>query len=397
MGIAILKQYDILIIGGGLVGCSLALALAQKTSLKVCILEANSSFISWSATKQYHRVSAITLQSKQFLQKLDVWDGIQKKRFSAFHQIQIFNTKGQDVIEFKSEEMAAPALGFIIENNLIQTELMQKIKQFPQIEWVSPIVLNTFYENENAVVVTSQEGQEFHAQLAVAADGTNSWLRGQAGIACIKKDYQEEALVTTVTTSLAHGNTARQIFLPSGPLAFLPLADQHTSSIVWTLPSEKAKELKTLDENLFKQKLAHAFVQRLGEITSIDQRHAFPLIKQTSENYIRSRVILVGDAAHTIHPLAGQGVNLGLQDAAFLADLLKEVKQPNLASLKILRRYERSRRAENAMMMKGIDIIKYLFQNQQKPIQSLLSFGLKTTNHSSWIKKRLMQYAVGGR
>lgn len=390
-------QYDVVIVGGGMVGMTLACMLAEKTSLTIAILEAQPHQHPWTAAAYHHRVSAITPLSRRIFQSLHVWDAIQRCRVSPFSQIQVWDAASKGEVTFDSREIAEPVLGYIIENNLIQSALEAAIKKYSQITLVAPVKLASLVEKEDGIELTTDQGQVIQGKLAVGADGGHSWLRQQAGISITQHPYGQSAIVATVSTELPHHAVARQVFLATGPLAFLPLLDEKASSIVWSLPTDEAKQLMEMDEALFQQKLAYAFEYRLGDITELGQRYSYPLIKQQANHYVQSRIALVGDAAHTIHPLAGQGVNMGLLDVVSLVDVLvTAIKQHReMASYATLRRYERWRRADNAVMLAGVDMIKCLFASEKKSVQTMRSLGLNTVDRWSGIKNIFARYAVG--
>lgn len=393
------KSYDIIIVGGGMTGLALACMLAQKTSLTIAVLESQSHSSSWSASHYHHRVSAIALSSQRILRSLRVWDDISRQRVSPFRQILVWDAAGHGEIRFNSNEIAEPLLGHIIENNLIQSVLEAKVRQYSNVEIIAPVKLEKLIENENGIELIADDERVYKTRLAVAADGANSWLRKQAKINIKKFDYQQDAIVAAVHTALPHHETASQVFLATGPLAFLPLQEECTSSIVWSLPVNKANELMAMEAQDFQQALAQAFEYRLGDILKIEQRHVFPLSRQNTEEYVKPGIALIGDAAHTVHPLAGQGINIGLLDAASLADVLCDAIKNNrdFASYTNLRRYERWRKADNLTMLAGVDMIKNLFASEKKSIQTMRSLGLNATHRMKWIKNCFARHAVGDR
>ena len=390
---------DIIITGAGIVGLTLACALAQQTSLSILILEAQPNVPTWSAQAYHHRVSAIALSSQRIFQSLNVWDVIQQKRVSPFIAMQVWDAAQQGEIHFDSRDIAQTELGFIVENNLIQHALWEKIKTYPQIQLIAPVQLSHLQVNENDVVLTTTDQQHFSARLAIAADGAQSWLRSAAGIPLQTKAYGQQAIVAEVTTAEPHAQTARQVFLPSGPLAFLPLQPERVSSIVWSAQAEDATRLLALDEQAFTHELTQAFSSRLGAVESTGRRFAFPLQKQQAQHYVTTRIALAGDAAHTVHPLAGQGVNMGLLDAASLAEVIADAvaARRDFSSGVVLRRYERWRRADNLTMAGGIDLLKNLFASDKAAVQSLRSFGMSAVNQTRFLKNIFSRHAVGER
>lgn len=396
-----MKSYthDIIIIGGGIVGLTLALALAKQTTLAIVVLESQSQIMPWSKAQYSHRVSAIALSSQRIFKALNVWDRIQSKRISPFTQIAVWDDQSKAELQFDCKEIGSPQLGFILENNLMQWALLEEITKYSNIKLINSVTLTSFYDACDHIILKTHEEELHRGKLVIAADGAHSWLRDQVGINIQKADYQQEALVATVKTKLPHDNIARQVFLNSGPLAFLPLEDANTSSIVWSLSKEAAARGRMLDEKMFQAELANAFSYRLGEVIETSKRFSFPLAKHQAETYIKPRIALVGDAAHMVHPLAGQGVNMGMLDAACLSEIIANAhaKQRDFSSLATLRRYERWRKADNFAMQTGIDVLKNIFESDKKTIQNFRSIGMNLTNQTNWFKKIFITHAVGNR
>lgn len=393
------QNFDIAIVGGGNVGLTLALALAKNTDLSIAIFEASDVSHPFNADEYHYRVSAVALASSRIFESLGVWDAMQAMRVSPFTSTHVWESTSNAQLDFSCNDISQPLLGHIVENNVMQNALLAKLADYPQIQLLKPITLQPLRTQEDSVLLTDDGGNSYHARLIVAADGARSWVRGQVGIPVERDDYDQKAIVATVETDLPHQKCARQVFLPSGPLAFLPLAESRMSSIVWSLPTEQAEELKDVDLESFRQQLEEAFAGQLGSIKAISKRYTFPLIRQQATSYVKDHVALVGDAAHVMHPLAGQGVNLGLLDAASLAEVIADAHRAgkDYADFKTLRRYERWRRADNLALMTGVDIIKHFFASENPTVKTARAVGISMVNRLTVLKNIFTRYAVGSR
>lgn len=353
-----------------------------------------------SLSSSHNRVSALSLGSQRFLDELGAWKSIQT---SPYKKMFVWDSSSQGKIEFNCSDVQQPALGFIVEDQLIKNALLEKLKEKNNVEIVAPITLeklifaekDTGYQlkacgHDKDVSINSQ------CNLIIAADGAQSWVREQAEIKTTITDYQHKAITATVTTELPHQQTAWQCFSPEGPLAFLPLEDSHQCSIVWSIENTYADELLALNDNDFQNKLTSIFANKLGNITLASPRAAFPLKMHHAKNYVLPHLALAGDAAHTLHPLAGQGVNLGLQDAACLASIILSAFEKNrdYSSLMILRKYERERKSENTIMLRTVDSLKTLFASEKKWLASIRGSGLNLVNKTGVIKNFFIQYAM---
>lgn len=387
-------QFDAIIVGAGIVGGTLA-GLLANAGHKIAIVEPRvpQSFDPESAFEL--RVSAISRASQRALVEVAAWDGILAKRAHAYEAMQVWDAGGSGVIRFDASDVGEADIGHIIENNVIQSSLLETLQANESISVFTPskVVALKFSEmGQRSVKLDS--GEQLNAHLVVGADGPNSAIRDLAGLSVSREDYGQKGLVAVVKTEHHHQDTAWQRFLPGGPLAFLPL-DEGYSSIVWTLPSDRAdRHLKQADEE-FKRALAEACDYHLGAITELGPRAAFPLVGSQASAYIAEGVALVGDSAHTIHPLAGQGVNLGIKDAVALAEILSPLSSREWASHKRLRQYERSRKGDDVLTMKVMEGFKTLFGHDANIVKLARNTGLNIFNSIPLVKQQIMRNAMG--
>ena len=304
------QPYDIIVSGAGMVGASAALAFS-KQGYRVALLEPHEIKKPKEADKVEYdiRVSAISPTSQVILTQLGVWQMLDHSRVCDYEKMSIWHQNGKARIEFDCVELARDSLGAIVENREVLRALHEICESQPGIDWYLPDSIETLVENsDQGLSVNLSSGVSLEAQLLIVADGRTSPTRELAGIDTHSGDYRQQAIVANVTTTLAHDFTARQRFLETGPLAFLPLANGQ-SSIVWSCDSEYSEEIKQLDDAAFCAVLSEAFEFQLGEITDIGPRQRFPLTWHSCEQWVCHRVVLIGDAAHSVHPLAGQGVS----------------------------------------------------------------------------------------
>lgn len=387
------EYFDAVIVGGGMVGGTLAALLGQSDK-RVAVLESAPATELEAEAPYELRVSALSRASEQILRKVKAWDGIIKRRAAPYESMVVWDSTGSGEIRFDAADLGEPDLGHIIENRVIQLALQERLTELEMVKVFSPAQFKTAHYSDKGLRVELSTGQILETALLVGADGARSAVREWAQIDMAVNDYAQQGLVCVAQTELPHQWTAWQRFMPTGPLAFLPLPDPQFCSIVWTLPSDQADAYVLQDESTFKQYLAQALDYRLGQVLSVSERAAFPLKGRHVERYCAECVVLVGDAAHTIHPLAGQGVNLGLKDVAELAEqLLRDAK--HWGSFKVLRRYERARKADNALTLHSMEGFSLLFGNKLSVWQVVRNQGLSLVNQMPWVKEQLARYALG--
>nr|WP_321242509.1 FAD-dependent monooxygenase [uncultured Tolumonas sp.] len=386
-----MKMLDLVIVGAGMVGLALASAL-RESGLRIAVID--QKLPEDMTPEPATRVSAINLASERFLTRSGAWSLLERK--AIFTGMSVWEKDSFAHFELDASQFQQPHLGHIVENNVIQQALLTTL-QDSSVELFCPAQIQSVSENEQGVVVLLDNQQMLFTRLIVAADGANSWLRQQFRIPVTSWDYQHTALVATIRTAEPHQNIARQIFTPQGPLAFLPLWQENLCSIVWSLPSLQAEDLASCAEAEFNHRLAAEFDVRLGVCELVSARVLCPLKARYARQQVQSRLILMGDAAHTIHPLAGQGVNLGLMDAAALADtLLQSIKQQTpIDDAMTLRRYERWRKAEAMQWLTTMEGFKQLFSGDH-PLKKLVrGAGMRLAAHSMPLMKPLLAQALG--
>jgi 2-octaprenylphenol hydroxylase len=407
------SEFDILIIGGGMVGAALALAL-QQSEYRYAIVEREQRdhFLKipkpsreqpgFASVDEYDcRVSALTAASQQFLNRQGAWPAMLNDGVSPYQSMHVWDAEGTGCIDFAAAEFYLPELGHIVENRVTQCALYQQLvgleKQRKDFELLDAELIERLEFNDGKGLVQLQSGRSLTASLVVGADGANSMVRRMAGLPTREWDYNQDAIVATVETKQPHGCVARQRFMDSGPLAFLPLADPHHCSIVWSTTPDLADALMSKDDNAFNLALTQALESELGEVTNISTRYRFPLRQRHAKQYFDDGVVLVGDAAHTIHPLAGQGVNLGFMDAAALGDELVRASKRHLPAneLSVLQRYQRRRMGANLAMAGLMEGLKHLFEEDALPIRWLRNTGMKWLNNQPFLKKQIIREAMG--
>jgi len=397
------RQADVLIVGAGMVGSTLALALAGS-GLHITLLDAAS--LSTPPSFDPHspfstRVSALSAASQKLLEDLGVWAGIVSRRACPYRQMQVWDGSGSGQIEFSAASLHTETLGHIVENTVVTAALLERL-QDSAIHLCGNTTVSGLEQTRSGWRLALQNGGHLHAPLLLAADGATSRIRELAGFAVHERDYLHQAIVTSVRCEKPHQYCARQRFTDDGPLAFLPLTfaadkEEHWCSIVWSVLPDEAKRLMALDDGAFCTQLAEAFEYRLGAIEQTDQRLCIPLRQRHARRYIKRGLALLGDAAHCIHPLAGQGVNLGFLDTAALANTLLAARAQgeNLADLRVLGRFERRRMPHNLAMMLAMEGFERLFQADAPPLRWLRNQMLDSANRLPLVKNWFASQALG--
>ncbi len=390
-------DYDLIIVGGGMVGATLACALGGGP-LRIAVLEGHESDFHWPLQEYEIRVSAITRATQNVFANIGAWEAMAAMRVSPYEGMRVWDATGSGEIAFDAAEIGEPDLGLIVENGVILAALRERMAQFDNIELLCPVRGESLVVHEHAAHLRLADGRELSARLVVGADGAESWVRGQAGIETVGWPYDQHAVVATITHSLSHQRTAWQRFMPDGPLAFLPLPEEDKCSIVWSTSPEHAAELAEMEKSAFLDELQNSFGDRLGRMLEVGPRGVFPLQLKHARAYCAPRLVLVGNAAHAIHPLAGQGLNLGVSDVAELAELLDTraaERGGDIGDLALLRRYERARKGENLAVMGAMEGFKRLFGNDNGPLRLVRNLGLKLTNAATPVKNRIIRQAMG--
>jgi len=388
------KNYDVIVIGGGMVGAGFT-ALLKDSGLSIAVIEAGPKP---QLPNEYAlRVSAINAGSDRLLRKLNAWEIIVKHRVSPYYRMVVWDAGSSGSIYFDAGEYAEPYLGHIVENDLIVAALWAVLESADNIEILQGDSLQKFEYHQSGMDVELASGSKISAQLLVGADGGTSRVRQLAGIDISSKSYDQVGIVATVHTGESHQATAWQRFLQTGPVAILPLADG-SCSIVWSCDSAKADQLLYLDSESFERSLYDATENRLGEIKLLSDRQGFQLRYSHAHRYIAERLALIGDAAHIVHPLAGQGVNLGFADAAALAQTILQSQQQRKTdwySYSMLRSFERWRKGENQVSLSTMDTFKRVFGDTRSPVRALRGIGLDIADSVSPLKRTLMGRALG--
>ncbi|MFB9145520.1 UbiH/UbiF/VisC/COQ6 family ubiquinone biosynthesis hydroxylase [Halomonas alkalicola] len=398
------EHAEVVVVGAGMVGAALACLLGQA-GVEVALVDARESLLDHEAVGRGRpgmRVSALTPVSQRLLERLGAWEWMAARRISPYRFMQVWEAEGSGEVSFSAEQAGVAKLGHIVENDVTQAALERRLVALPSVRLLLGARVTGLTDAEGGRCVHLADGRRLVAPLVVAADGARSPLRELAGIETRQRDTGHRAMVTTVKVARPHGEVARQAFLPTGPLAFLPLrlnGESDHCSIVWSTSPEEAERLLGLAPEALGEALAAAIDHRLGEVTVVDRAVAFPLVQRHAERYVLPGLALVGDAAHSIHPLAGQGVNLGLMDAAVLAEELLAARRRGaaLGDERVLARYARRRRGDNAGMLALMDGFRLLFGARHPALALARNLGMGAVDRLTPLKRLLLQQATGHR
>ena len=391
------SDFDIVIVGGGAVGSAVASLLGQinktvqgaKQQLKIALIE-TSEPPQFNPSQVDPRVAALTEKTRLIFEQIGIWNQVVAKRACAYKAMNVWDAEGTGRITFDCQQVQQPNLGHIVENSALVSTLIDHLKQQSNIELYCPANIVDFQLQQDAITLTLDNHSVLSAQLLIAADGANSAVREHFQFATKQWDYGQHAIVTTITTENPNQLTAWQRFMPTGPLAFLPLnniGDDHCCSIVWSQDTTEAKRLMALEDDQFCQQLSRASEHCLGEVLKIEKRHLIPLRQSHATDYVMPRVALIGDAAHSIHPLAGQGANLGFSDAQVLAEEIAKAfaRDLDLGDESVLKPYQKTSPLWRRF--------KRLFGSQNSTLRLLRNYGLSAINGLGAIKNKLIKQA----
>ncbi|WP_440215889.1 FAD-dependent monooxygenase [Chromobacterium piscinae] len=390
-----MEHRDIVIVGGGMVGSALGAALSGQ-GLSVCVLEREPP--APFAPEQPHdlRVSAISPASAAFLQSIGAWEPAQAMRAAPYRRMRVWEGDEAAGTLFDAAEAGVAELGHIVENRVVQLAATAALRDKGDIDYRCPAIVSEIVYRPQASQLTLSDGSRLQARLLIAADGARSQVRDAAGIGVTGWDYPMHALALTCRMEGGQQDITWQRFTPDGPQAFLPLTGD-AASLVWYHRPEEVKRLLALSDDELIAAVSQAFPRKLPGIRELTARGSFGLTRRHAQCYVKDGVALAGDAAHTIHPLAGQGVNLGFQDAAALARTILDAraKGEDWASAKTLSRYQRARKPANLAMQAGMDAFCYGFSNNIGPLRLLRGLGLRLADKAGPLKREAIRYALG--
>ena len=384
-----MKKFDVIIVGGGMIGLSLVVELSKKMNLSVAIIDPNDC--NPTISDSFHtRVSAITPSTQDFLSSINVWDKIQRKK--GFSATKVWDQNSHGHLNFYAKDEGIEYLGYIVENDLIQSALFNAIDQ-SKVSMINAKLLG-FTKTDIGYTVNLENGESHSCKLLVGADGSQSKVRDLAEIQVTEHDYQQKAIIANIVSEKPLMNTTWQRFLSDSILAILPLSN-HQASIVWSCKEALANELEAKDKTIFNKMLSEASEYQFGVLKLESSKKSFPLVSRTAKEYVRANLALIGDAAHNIHPLAGQGANLGFSDVIELSKQLVENNDKLLGDFHVLRKYARARRLDNEMMSKTMTGLDWIYKENNEPIRWLRGYGMNLIDETPILKSFFQRQALG--
>jgi len=384
-----LKKFDVIIVGGGMIGLSLVVELSKKMNLSVAIIDPNDC--NPTISDSFHtRVSAITPSTQDFLSSINVWDKIQRKK--GFSATKVWDQNSHGHLNFYAKDEGIEYLGYIVENDLIQSALFNAIDQ-SKVSMINAKLLG-FTKTDIGYTVNLENGESHSCKLLVGADGSQSKVRDLAEIQVTEHDYQQKAIIANIVSEKPLMNTTWQRFLSDSILAILPLSN-HQASIVWSCKEALANELEAKDKTIFNKMLSEASEYQFGVLELESSKKSFPLVSRTAKEYVRANLALIGDAAHNIHPLAGQGANLGFSDVIELSKQLVENNDKLLGDFHVLRKYARARRLDNEMMSKTMTGLDWIYKENNEPLRWLRGYGMNLIDETPILKSFFQRQALG--
>lgn len=386
-------DYDLAIVGGGIVGLTLACAL-KNSGLRVALIEAKP----YSVAAMKGQAYAVHMSSRLILSAIGVWDKI-LPGIETFHQVKLSDADRPNVVEFHPKDLGTEVIGYVAEHQALLTPLQEFLQECSNVEYLCPVeVVRTEFQSYGVKLTLNVSGQsqQICTRLLVAADGARSRIRQSAGIKTWGWQYWQSCIVAFVKPEKPHNNTAYEKFWSSGPFAILPLPGNRCR-IVWTAPHAEAKALLELDDVQFLAELTRRYGTQMGQLQLEGDRFMFPVQLMQSDRYVLPRLALVGDAAHCCHPVGGQGLNLGIRDAAALAEVIQTAyrRGEDLGSLQVLKRYERWRKRENSVVLGFTDLLDRTFSNNYLPVAIARQFGLWVLRRVPVVKRYALQLMTG--
>ncbi len=390
-----MEKSDVTIVGGGLIGLATACLLARQ-GLHITLVDGGPTPV-WQSAKISPRVSAINLATQKLLKSIGVWDAIVDKRVSPYRFMRVWDSHSDARINFDAREFSQGQLGYIVENDAIAASMLARLSQNYNVDLeFSREVVQLETDNRAIKLGFTKSDRWIESQLVIAADGSRSPIRQLSGIELEQEPFNQIALVATLESEKHHQHTAWQCFTASGPIAILPLQG-NLCSLVWSCDRQRANALKEMDNAALSAELTSVFGMHLGEIQLLNDPLSFPLHNQHATRYISQRVALVGDAAHTTHPLAGLGANIGMLDAASLAETIEDARNNGkpIGNQSTLRRYERWRKGENKLVLSAMKTFKLTFGSTSDPIRHIRQSGFLVADKVAPIKRQLADFALG--